>query len=190
LHSSPDDRDPAVPPAALRPVIDTYHGVDVQDPYRWLERSVDPEVMAWVAAQNAHTRRILDAWPGRDALRRRVTELTMAGSVAYGALHAAGGRVFAIKKHPPLEQTLLVVLNDADDLASERVVVDPNVLDGSGKTSIDWYVPSFDGSKVAVSLSFAGTERGDVHVFEVAQGQKLADVVPRVNGGTAGGSLA
>jgi prolyl oligopeptidase len=191
LPSSHDDRDVAVPPpAALRPVVDTYHGVDVADAYRWLEQSADPEVMAWIASQNAHTRRVLDAWPGRDALRRRVTELTLTGSVAYGALQAAGGRVFAIKKHPPLEQTLLVVLDDADALASERVVVDPNLLDPSGKTSIDWYVPSFDGSKVAVSLSFAGTERGDVHVFDTANGRKLVDVVPRVNGGTAGGSLA
>jgi prolyl oligopeptidase len=170
--------------------VDTYHGVDVVDAYRWLEDSADPEVAPWIAAQNAHTRAVLDRWPGRDALRRRVTELTVTGSVAYGALHAAGGRLFAIKRQPPQEQMLLVVLADSDDLGSERVVVDPNVLDPSGRTSIDWYVPSFDGSKVAVSLSFAGTESGDVHVFETETGRDLGDCVPRVNGGTAGGSLA
>lgn len=191
MHPSRDDREPAVPPpTALRPVVDAYHRVDVEDGYRWLEDSTNPEVVAWIAAQNAHTRAVLDAWPGRDALRRRVTELTISGSVAYSALQAAGGRLFAIKKQPPLEQTLLVVLNDADDLASERVVLDPNVLDASGRTSIDWYAPSFDGSKVAVSLSYAGTESGDVHVFDTGQGEALGDVVPRVNGGTAGGSLA
>jgi prolyl oligopeptidase len=191
LHQSSDDREPVVPPrTALRPVVDTYHGVDVEDSYRWLEDAGDPEVISWIAAQNAHTRALLDAWPGRDALRRRVTELTVTGSVAYGALQAAGNKLFAIKRHPPLEQTLLVVLGDADDLGSERVVVDPNVLDPSGKTSIDWFVPSFDGAKVAVSLSFAGTESGDVHVFDAGQRNERGDVVPRVNGGTAGGSLA
>ena len=191
LRQTPSGRDLVAPPSTpLRRVVDTYHGVDVEDAYRWLEASADPEVGAWIAAQNTHTRRVLDAWPGRDALRSRVTELTISGSVAYGALHAAGGRLFAIKRQPPLEQMLLVVLVDADDLASERVVVDPNLLDPSGKTSIDWYVPSFDGSKVAVSLSFAGTESGDAHVFDTATGRKLGDVVPRVNGGTAGGSLA
>ncbi len=178
------------PRTPLRPVVDTYHGVDVVDPYRWLEDPADPEVAAWIAAQNAHTRALLDGWPGRDALRRRVTELTVSASVAYGALQAAGGRLFALKRQPPLEQVLLVVLADADDRGSERVVVDPNVLDPSGRTSIDWYVPSFDGSKVAVSLSFAGTETGDVHVFDTATGRDLGDCVPRVNGGTAGGSLA
>ncbi len=178
------------PPTPIRPVVDAYHGVDVVDDYRWLENSTDPEVALWIAAQNAHTRAVLDGWPGRDALRRRVTELTVSGSVAYGALHAAGGQLFAIKRQPPLEQTLLVVLADADDLASERLIVDPNALDPSGRTSIDWYVPSWDGSKVAVSLSFAGTESGDVHVFDTATGRDLGDCVPRVNGGTAGGSLA
>ena len=178
------------PPTPLRPFVDTYHGVEVEDDYRWLEESAAPEVAAWIAAQNAHTRSVLDAWPGREALRRRVTELTISGSVAYGALHEAGGRIFAIKRQPPLEQTLLVVVADADELGSERVVIDPNVLDPTGKTSIDWYVPSFDGTKVAVSLSFAGTESGDVHVFQTDTGRELGDCVPRVNGGTAGGSLA
>ena len=43
---------------------------------------------------------------------------------------------------------------------------------------------------MAVSLSEGGSESGDVHTFEVATGKALADVIPRVNGGTAGGSLA
>jgi prolyl oligopeptidase len=191
VHPSTDDREAAVPPpTARRPVVDTYHGVDVEDAYRWLEDGSDPEVVAWIAAQHAHARKVIDAWPGRDALRRRVTELTASGSVAYSALQTANGMLFAIKKHPPLEQTILVTLKDADDLASERVLVDPNVLDPSGRTTIDWYVPSFDGAKVAVSLSHAGTESGDVHVFDTVGGREWSDVVPRVNGGTAGGSLA
>lgn len=191
MHSSRSERAHApAPGTARRPVVDTYHGVGVEDPYRWLENSADPEVLTWVAAQNGHTRKILDSWPGRDALKRRVAELTINGSVAYGALHAAGSKIFAVKRQPPLEQARLVVLDGVDDPSTERVIVDPNALDPAGRTSIDWFVPSFDGSKVAVSLSFAGTESGDVHVFDVATGRALADVVHRVNGGTAGGSLA
>jgi prolyl oligopeptidase len=188
---SVNDRAAAGPPEApVRPVVDTYHDVDVRDPYRWLEEGVDPAIPAWIAAQNTHTRRVLDGWPAREALRRRVTELTVTGSVAYGSIQAAGGRLFAIKRQPPLEQTMLVTFADADDPEAERVIVDPNKLDPSGRTSIDWFVPSFDGGKVAVSLSFAGTESGDVHVFDVWAGARVGAVVPRVNGGTAGGSLA
>ncbi len=71
-----------------------------------------------------------------------------------------------------------------------KVVVDPNALDATGGTSIDWYVPSFDGRKLAVSLAKGGSERGDAHVYEVDTGRALPDVVTRVNYGTAGGSLA
>ena len=174
---------------ALRTVVDTFHGVAVDDPYRWLESSGHAEVEAWIVAQNAHTRAFLDAWPGRAVLRGRVAELMSSGSVAYTSLQAQG-TLFAIKRQPPLEQPMLVALSSADDLSSERTVVDPNALDPDGKTAIDWYVPSPDGSKVAVSLSRAGTESGDVQVFDTASGRPLGDQVPRVNGGTAGGSLA
>ena len=44
-----------------------------------------------------------------------------------------------------------------------------------------------DGKLVAVSLSQGGTEEGTVHVFDVATRKQLPDVIPRVNGGTAGG---
>jgi prolyl oligopeptidase len=191
LNPSDTRRDPAPPPPApVRPVVTTYHGTDVVDPYLWLEDSDARDTVAWIASQNAYTREILDGWPGRAALRRRVAELTIRGSVAYSAVQASGGLLFAIKRQPPLEQSLLVVLSDADDPASERVVVDPNRLDPEGKTSIDWFVPSFDGTRVAVSLSRSGTESGDVHVFDTASGTPAGDVVARVNGGTAGGSLA
>ena len=179
-----------LPPSPRRSTIETFHGVAVDDPYRWLENSADPEVGAWIAAQNALTRGILDGWPGRTALRDRVAELMTFGSVSYSALRAAGTSLFAIKREPPREQPMLVAMALDADPAHERILVDPNALDPTGRTSIDWYVPSPDGSKVALSLSSAGTESGDVHVFDVASSKPVGRPVPRVNGGTAGGSLA
>jgi len=176
--------------APRRPVAEIYHGVRVVDPYRWLEDAGDPEVRAWTAAQNARTRAHLDAWPGRGKILARLTELMTAGSPAYVGLRDAGGVLFAVKRQPPLEQPFLVVLASPDDPASERVLLDPNAVDPAGGTSIDWFEPSWDGRYVAVSLSRAGTECGDVHVLDTASGRELFDVVPRVNGGTAGGSLA
>jgi prolyl oligopeptidase len=78
-------------------------------------------------------------------------------------------------------------LTDAED---QTVLVDPNVIDPDGNTSIDFYEPSHDGRYVAVSLSQHGTEDGTVHVYEVATRERLPDETPRVNGGTAGGSVA
>ena len=77
----------------------------------------------------------------------------------------------------------------ADGVDSERVLVDPNLLDSSGHTSIDWFRPSPDGKYLAVSLSKGGSETGDVHVFATGDGKEAFEVVPRVQGATAGGDL-
>ena len=100
------------------------------------------------------------------------------------------GVLFALKAQPPAEQPMLVTLKSADQPDSERVVVDPNKLDPTGGTSMDFYVPSTDAKYVAVSLAKGGSESGDVHVYEVATGKEIGAPIPRVNGGTAGGSVA
>jgi prolyl oligopeptidase len=160
------------------------------DDYRWLEDARSPEVAAWTEAQNRYTRAVLDALPGIEALRRRVREIRTIAAPRFGDLKAAGGRLFALRFRPPQQQPVLVALPSADRPDEARVLVDPNALDPSGGTSMDWYVPSLDGRRVAVSLAQGGSERGDVHVYDVESGRSLADVVPRANYGTAGGSLA
>src|SRR5262249_2828730 len=102
----------------------------------------------------------------------------------------AGGKLFAKKSQPPKEQPLLIVLKSPEDPQSEKVVLDPNTLSKKGTTTIDWYVPSLDGHLVAVSLSESGSENGTLHVYEVATGKKLPDVITGVQYATAGGSAA
>ena len=57
--------------------VDSYHGTDVADPYRWLEE--DPrnsaEVAAWTEAQNKVTRQYLDGIAARKTFKKRLTEL-------------------------------------------------------------------------------------------------------------------
>jgi prolyl oligopeptidase len=98
--------------------------------------------------------------------------------------------LFATQREPPRQQPFLIMFPSVDALDKSRVLVDPNEIDSKGTTSIDWFVPSRDGSLVAVSLSRAGTEAGDVHVFETATGRQVHEIIPRVNTGTAGGDLA
>jgi prolyl oligopeptidase len=178
------------PPTDQRPVTDTYHGVKVVDDYRWLEAGSDKEVKAWNAAQNAFARTRLDALPAAKAVRQRLTKILTAESARYWGLSPRPGKLLAIKHQPPKQQPMLVVLPSADRPADEQLVLDPNRLDPTGGTAIDWYVPSFDGELVAVSLSKGGSEVGDLHLFETATGKQVHEVIPRVNGGTAGGSVA
>jgi prolyl oligopeptidase len=178
------------PETARKPVVDEYHGIPVEDAYRWLEDSKDPTVKKWSKAQDQFMRETLDAIPQRPAFYEQFKKLYSEASPEYYSLKVRPGRVFAIKKQPPLQQPLLVMLASVDDLQSENVLLDPNQLDPSGKTAIDFYLPSLDGKKVAISISEGGSERGDLHIYGVETRQALQDVVRRVQIPTGGGSFA
>ena len=179
-----------VPAAEKKPVTDTYFGTAVQDDYRWLEDWNDTSVRAWSQAQSVEARAVLDRLPHVAGIRERVEQIANFRSPGYGSLTKRSGTLFAIKNEPPKQQPFLVVMKSADHPASERVLVDPNAIDAKGSTVIDFYVPSRDGRLVAVSLSEGGSEAGGVHIYDVASGSKRPDLVPRVNGGTAGGDVA
>jgi prolyl oligopeptidase len=180
---------PAAPETAKHPVTDVYSGVHVTDDYRWLENGSDPAVQQWSDAQNLRTRAYLDKLPFRPALRARLEELIGGSTGYYFDLKYKAGLIFARKSQPPKERAILVSLRSADDLASERTVLDPGMIGHSGSLSIDYFAPSVDGKLIAVSLSANGTEDGTAHVFEVESGKELSDSVPRANGPTAGGSI-
>jgi prolyl oligopeptidase len=178
------------PRTPQQPEIDDYHGISISDPYRWLEDSTSSAVSDWTAAQNQLTRRVLDAVPQREEFYARLKELYGMASPEYYGLQFRPGRLFAIKRQPPLQQPLLVTLASPDDLASEVILIDPNRLDPSGGTAIDFFVASQDGKKVAVSISKGGSERGDLHIYDVETGQPLSDIIARVQIPTGGGSAA
>jgi prolyl oligopeptidase len=97
--------------------------------------------------------------------------------------------LFAMKYQPPQEQPMLVALPSADNPDKAKVIFDPNSASSKGSVAIDFYVPSLDGKYVAAAVSENGSEDSSAVIFEVASGKKLADVVPRVNFATAGGSI-
>jgi len=178
------------PTTEARPVVNTYHGVDVVDDYQWLENGNDPAVRDWDAGQNRYTRSVLDAIPCRAQLEHELRELYEKSSSKYYDFSWVAGKLFAMKMQPPHDQAMLVRLDSPYDLAGEKIVVDPNAIDSGGKTSIDFYVVSHDGSLTAVSLSEGGSESGQVYVYRVDNGERLNDLVPYVNGPTAGGDVA
>ena len=181
---------PAVPPTEKKPVTDEYHGVKVVDDYRWLEDANSPAVKAWTVAQNQYSRTWLDARPDRDAIEKQLTAFYAKDTPSHGGLVARPGILFALKFQPPKQQRLLVSLTSPDNLASERVVLDPNELEPKGQVAMDWFVPSPDGKLIAVCLSEHGSEDGTLHFFRTDTGERLPDRIPRVQYPTGGGSAA
>jgi len=178
------------PPTARKPVTTVYHGVKVTEDYRWLEDWSNPAVKTWSNEENACARKYLDALPGREAIRARLTTLLRGASSSFGDFKIVGGTIFALEDQPPKQQPFLIMLKSFSDPSSAKAVVDPNAIDPRGITAIDWYAPSPDAKLVAVSLSEGGSENGTVHVYQVATGKEIYEPIARVNEGTAGGGLA
>ena len=147
-------------------------------------------MVAWSEAQNSRARAFLDALPSREQIRARLKTLFEKTSATYYSLVYRPGALFALEELPPNQQAFLMTLGSPNDPQSARIVVDPNRIDPKGLTRIDFYEPSRDGRLVAASFSQGGSENGTLHVYEVSTGKELPDVIPRVNGGTAGGSVA
>jgi prolyl oligopeptidase len=180
----------AYPPAPQKAVSNTYHGVVVTDQYQWLENFDDPEVKSWLAQENKLSRDYFDQFPARQIVADRVKTLFTSSSSDYFGLVERHGKLFAAKRQPPKQQPLLVLLTSPNDVAGEKIIIDPNTMTADGSLTIDFFDPSPDGSKVAVSMSEKGSEDGSLHVFDTATGKELGDVIPRVAYPTGGGSVA
>ncbi|HTX17710.1 MAG TPA: prolyl oligopeptidase family serine peptidase, partial [Bacteroidota bacterium] len=164
-----------------------YGDLKVVDDYQWLDNLQDPPVRAWNDAQNAYSRKYFDGVSCLPAVRERLKELEgNAVSTYYDFWYRT--RLFALKMEPPKNQPMIVTFPSVIDTAGETVVVDPNAIDPSGTTSIDWFRPSRDGKLVALSLSKNGSEDGTLYIFDVSTGKALSDTIPRVQYPTASGS--
>jgi len=178
------------PQTPKKPVTDEYQGVKVEDNYQWLEKDDDREVKAWSDTQNKRTRAYIDKLPDRAAVEKQLTDWYAKTSPSYSELVARPGVLFAMKFQPPKQQQMLVTLASADNLKSEKMVLDPNTLDAKGTTAIDWFAPSRDGKYVAISISQGGSEDGTLHIYETATGKAMPDSIAHVQYPTAGGSAA
>lgn len=174
-----------LPPTEREPVTDVMHGVEIVDPYRWLEGSAAPEiespddaldrrVAAWTDAQNAYTREILDSIPGRAELESRLRELMEVGSVSAPTMR--GNRYFYTMREGDQDQAVLYVREGHD--GTPRELVNPNEIDSSGLTTLSWHTPSHDGSIVAFGMYEAGDENSVLYLIDVDSGDWLAEEIP------------
>ncbi len=174
----------AGPPASrVDSVVETIHGAELTDDYRWLEGdengNMTEEVTAWTDTQNAYTRSVLDNLPGREGLESRLRELMEIGSVSTPTMRR--DRYFYSRREGSENQASIFLKIGADGEA--RRLLDPNEIDESGLVTISWYVPNHDGTLLAFGMYRSGDENSTGYVLDVESGDWLADEVPGKVGG-------
>ncbi len=169
---------PPGPPSVteVRMVEEVLHGVTVQDPYRWLEDGESAETRQWVASQVEYTNGYLEQFPTRERVRVRMTEILASGTIS--TPREAGGRYFYSRRAGTQDQPVTYMREGPD--GEDRVLLDPNGMDDDGTTTIDWYVPSKDGTYLAYGKSVEGTETSTMYILDIDKGEHLEDQFPKV----------
>jgi prolyl oligopeptidase len=172
-------KEPPVP-TRRENLVERIHGVDVADPYRWLEDADAAEVRTWTAAENALTRATIDAIPARPVIEKRLWSLYEIGSLGtpVGRTRPGGRRrYFYTRRDGKQNQPVLYVRDGAG--GADHSLVDVNALASDGTQSLDWWVPSQDGALLAYGVSANGSEESVLRVREVATGRDRPDEIAR-----------
>ena len=171
-----------LPPTPAGNLVDVLHGVEVSDPYRWLEDTTAGETRAWVDRQTAHARSVLDRLPDRHPVQERLAQ-AMAGGLL-GVMHPRGRWRFFTRRGPDMDQVALYVRGgDAGESGdgrvppADRALIDPGPIRPDGTISLDWWVPSPDGELVCFGLSEAGSEDSTLHLVRTSTGEWLDDAI-------------
>ena len=166
---------PDYPDTRTGDVVETLHGQQVADPYRWLENDVreDAEVAAWVKAQNKVTDGYLAALPMRAAFKKRITELT--DYERFGIPQEKGGRYFYTRNDGLQNQSVLYVREGLE--GEPRLLIDPNEWSEDDATALGGYAITEDGSRLLYAIQDGGSDWRTVKVMDVASGETLSDTV-------------
>ena len=173
--AAPETTPMAYPESQTVEHVDTYHGVDVADPYRWLEDDVreSSDVKSWVDAQNEVAFAYLKAIPERDVIEKRLTELW--DFERYSAPNKEGGRYYYSYNNGLQNQSIIYVQASLNDEA--RLLIDPNTWSDDGTVAMASYFPSPDGKHVAYLIQDGGSDWRVANVVDVESGTVLDDTL-------------
>jgi prolyl oligopeptidase len=150
-------------------IVDTLHGVRVEDPYRWLEDAANNEVRAWMDAQDAYGRKALDALPLTNELRARFTELYYTGFKT--APWRRGKRWFWVEQDAKQEKAVIYFREGKD--GPRRVLLDPNTWSTDGSVALGAWFVSRNGKIVAYQVKSNAADEATLEFIDIASGKKL-----------------
>jgi prolyl oligopeptidase len=173
---------PQLPPAPPRAdTTETLHGSTVRDPFRNLENLKDPQTQGWLKAQGAYAADVLSRIPGRDALQARIAELSAStGDSIREVVRMPGDRLFYLKRRGNETQFKVVMREGLH--GAEKVLVDPQQQTRATGVphAVNYFVPSWDGRKLAYGMSAGGSENASLHLLDVRSGKAIGQPIARV----------
>ncbi|MES2567323.1 MAG: prolyl oligopeptidase family serine peptidase [Bacteroidota bacterium] len=152
---------------------DDYHGIKIEDPYRWLEDDNSSETKAWVESQNKTTSQYFSQITFRDKVKDRLTALWNYEKM--GTIYKKGSLFFSLRNNGLQNQSVLYA--QASLLADPIIVLDPNTLSNDGTTSLSGMGISKDGKYLAYGISKAGSDWVEIHVKNIVTKEELNDVI-------------
>ena len=153
--------------------VDTYHGVKIADPYRWLEDDNSEETKAWVKAQNVVTDKYLASLPQREPVKKLYKELF--NYEKFGTPFKEGGRYFYTRNDGLQQQAVLYMVKSLND--APTVALDPNTLSTDGTVATSGTVVSRDGKYLAYGIASGGSDWQEWQVRDLATGKNLPDLI-------------
>ena len=155
--------------------VDDYFGMQVNDPYRWLEDDVreSEEVAAWVNTQNTFTRRLLDKIPQRAHIEARLTQLW--NYPKYSVPSERGGRFFYRSNSGLQNQSVLHVADSCD--SEGRILLDPNTWSEDGTVALSATAVSEDGKYIAYTVSEAGSDWKQLKILDIESDRHLDETL-------------
>jgi prolyl oligopeptidase len=164
------------PPQTRRDnVTEEIHGVEIVDPYRWLEDQQSPETTAWIDEQNAYTQSLLSSVPGREKIRQELTDLIRIDTVTMPT--ARNGRYFFTRRLGDQDLSVIYMREGLD--GEDVVLVDPHPMDPEHMLSVTLLAVSDDGSLIAYGLREGGEDEVTVRIFDVDLGEDTGEYLPK-----------
>lgn len=181
LAACSDSDKPSLAP--VKPVTDSYFGVEVADPYRYMENMDDTVFLDWMQEYAGYTRGILDNISGRQELIDWFHEVDQRKSdKIYGLRIAESGRYFYLK-YTPEDEVGKLYYRDAYE-AEEHVLYDPEKYDdGTGSSYVIGSInPDFNGDRIGISVAPDGSESLTMIIMDVGTRKLLPDKISQVFG--------
>ncbi len=167
---------PAPPVTETKPVTEVLHGVELTDPYRWLEDQNSPETRAWIDRENAYTDQVLAHLPQKAAFAERM--LALQNSDKYQDLPIyRGGRAFYEKRKAGSD---LYSIYMRDGLSGPEVLlIDPAPMSAKHTTNVGIEDVAADGKLLAYHVRQGGADEVEVHFYDVDARHDVGAVMPK-----------